>query len=42
MQGYKNCLKTNYNWILEIDAGGSHQPKNLPGFLKFMNNKYDL
>ena len=41
MQGYKNCLKTNYNWILEIDAGGSHQPKDLLGFLKFMNNKYD-
>ena len=41
MQGYKNCLKTNYNWVLEIDAGGSHQPKDLLGFLKFMNNKYD-
>ena len=41
MQGYKNCLKTNYNWILEIDAGGSHQPKDLLRFLKFMNNKYD-
>ncbi len=41
MQGYKNCLKTNYNWILEIDAGGSHQPKDLLVFLKFMNNKYD-
>ena len=37
----KNCLKTNYNWILEVDAGGSHQPKDLLGFLKFMNNKYD-
>jgi len=41
MQGYKNCLKTNYEWILEIDAGGSHKPKNLTNFMKFMNFKYD-
>ena len=41
MQGYKNCLKTNYEWILEIDAGGSHKPKNLTNFMKFMNLKYD-
>ena len=42
MQGYKNCLKTNYEWILEIDAGGSHKPQNLKNFIRFMNfNKYD-
>ena len=23
MEGYKNCYKTNYKWILEIDAGKS-------------------
>ena len=41
IQGYKNCLKTNYDWILEIDAGGSHQPKNLLRFIEHMNNNYD-
>ena len=41
MVGYKNCLKTNYEWILEIDAGGSHKPKNLLNFMKFMNLKND-
>jgi dolichol-phosphate mannosyltransferase len=41
MEGYKNCLKTNYEWILEIDAGGSHKPKNLLNFMKFMNLKND-
>ena len=41
MQGYKNCLKTNYNWILEIDAGGSHKPKDLLRFTKYMDNKYE-
>ncbi|MDA9604252.1 glycosyltransferase family 2 protein [Candidatus Pelagibacter sp.] len=40
-QGYKNCLKTNYKWILEIDAGGSHKPKNITNFLKYMNNEYE-
>tara|TARA_B100000787_G_C16196173_1_gene301012 strand:+ start:2667 stop:3383 length:717 start_codon:yes stop_codon:yes gene_type:complete len=40
-EGYKACLATNYNWILEIDAGGSHLPRDLLSFSKFMNNKYD-
>ena len=41
MEGYKNCLKTDCDWILEIDAGGSHKPKNLFNFIKFMNFDYD-
>jgi dolichol-phosphate mannosyltransferase len=41
MTGYKNCLKTNYEWILEIDAGGSHKPKNILNFIKFINKDYD-
>ena len=40
MEGYKNCYKTKYKWILEIDAGGSHNPKNIKGFLKFMTDEY--
>ena len=41
MTGYKTCLKTNYDWILEIDAGGSHRPENLFNFIKFMNLEFD-
>ena len=40
-QGYKSCLKTNYKWILEIDAGGSHRPKDIKNFLKYMNGEYE-
>ena len=40
MQGYKNCIKTNYKWILEIDAGGSHKPKDIKNFLKYMTDEY--
>ncbi len=40
-QGYKNCLKTNYKWILEIDSGGSHRPKDIKKFLKYMNNDHE-
>ena len=41
MAGYKTCLKTKSEWILEIDGGGSHNPKNIVNFLKFMNFDYD-
>ena len=41
MAGYKTCLKSKSEWILEIDGGGSHDPKNIVNFLKFMNLKYD-
>tara|TARA_Y100000389_G_scaffold189367_1_gene213012 strand:- start:865 stop:1581 length:717 start_codon:yes stop_codon:yes gene_type:complete len=41
MQGYKSCLKTNYKWILEIDSGGTHTPKDLKKFLKYMNDDHD-
>ena len=40
MEGYKNCYKAKYKWILEIDAGGSHKPKDIKNFLKFMNDDY--
>jgi dolichol-phosphate mannosyltransferase len=41
MTGYRNCLKTNSEWILEIDAGGSHKPINLLNFIKFIDHDYD-
>ena len=31
--GYREALKTKFEWILEIDAGFSHQPRDLPKFL---------
>ena len=41
MAGYRKCLKTNSEWILEIDAGGSHKPINLLNFIKFIDHDYD-
>ena len=41
MKGYKKSLETNYDWVLEIDAGGSHKPINLFNFIKFMKFDYD-
>ena len=40
-EGYKACLATNYKWILEIDAGGSHLPSDILSFSKYMNDKYE-
>ena len=31
--GYREALKTGFEWILEVDAGLSHQPQDLPRFL---------
>ena len=39
--GYKICLKTKFKWILEIDAGGSHNPYEIKRFLPYMKNNYD-
>ena len=34
--GYRAALATGYEWILEIDAGFSHQPSDLPKFIEAM------
>jgi len=39
-RGYKEALKSNCDWILEIDSGYSHLPKYIPKFFNKMDN-YD-
>ena len=39
-RGYKEALNSNCDWILEIDAGYSHSPKDISKFLNIRSN-YD-
>lgn len=41
VRGYREALKTGSDWILEIDAGFSHQPQNIPAFFDTMGKGYD-
>ncbi len=41
MRGYREALYANCDWILEIDAGFSHQPMEIPQFLNKMSEGYD-
>ncbi|RJQ78761.1 MAG: glycosyltransferase [Desulfobacteraceae bacterium] len=41
IRGYKEALKFNCDWILEIDAGFSHQPDDIPIFFETMIEGYD-
>ena len=41
MRGYREALYANCDWILEIDAGFSHQPEEIPQFLEKMSEGYD-
>ncbi|MFP5304316.1 MAG: hypothetical protein ACLGI7_00650, partial [Gammaproteobacteria bacterium] len=36
VRGYCEALKSDADWILEIDAGYSHDPGQIPGFLAAM------
>lgn len=38
--GYKAAVKKNYQFIIEMDAGLSHDPKELYNFLKELNSGY--
>ncbi len=40
IRGYKEALKTNAQYIIEMDAGMSHDPVELPKFLKFLSQGY--
>jgi len=40
-RGYREGLATGFDWILEIDAGFSHQPEDLRHFLAPMGEGYD-
>ncbi len=40
-RGYREALKAGCDWILEIDAGYSHQPSDIPQFFSEMSKGYD-
>jgi dolichol-phosphate mannosyltransferase len=40
--GFKWGLKRDYDYFIEIDADGSHDPDALPSFLKEMGKDYGL
>jgi dolichol-phosphate mannosyltransferase len=40
-RGYREALAAGNDWILEIDAGFSHQPEDLPKFFAAMQQGYD-
>ena len=41
VRGYREALLRNADWILEIDAGFSHQPEDIPKFFDHMEQGYD-
>jgi dolichol-phosphate mannosyltransferase len=40
-RGYREALDTTADWILEIDAGFSHQPSEISVLLEKMRHGYD-
>jgi len=41
IRGYQEALNAGCDWILEIDAGFSHQPAEISGFFAKMSEGYD-
>jgi dolichol-phosphate mannosyltransferase len=41
LRGYKEALDAGCDWILEIDAGFSHQPEDIPQFFDAMEKGMD-
>ena len=41
VRGYREALDAGCDWILEIDAGFSHQPSDIPQFFEKMLEGYD-
>ncbi|HEY0384641.1 MAG TPA: glycosyltransferase [Pyrinomonadaceae bacterium] len=41
VRGYREALAEGCDWILEIDAGFSHQPEDIPLFFDKMREGYD-
>jgi dolichol-phosphate mannosyltransferase len=41
VRGYKEAVGAGCDWILEMDAGFSHQPEEIPRFLEKMQEGYD-
>lgn len=40
-RGYREAIASGADWILEIDAGFSHRPSDLPPFFETMAQGYD-
>jgi dolichol-phosphate mannosyltransferase len=40
-RGYRQAIASGANWILEIDAGFSHRPADLPPFFETMAQGFD-
>lgn len=41
VRGYREAVAAGCDWILEIDAGFSHRPEQIPTFLRVMEDGYD-
>lgn len=41
LRGYREAWKAGFEFIIEMDAGLSHDPKSLPTFLEKLNSGYD-
>jgi dolichol-phosphate mannosyltransferase len=41
MRGYQEAIRAGCDWILEIDAGFSHDPQDIPKFMSKMTQGYD-
>jgi dolichol-phosphate mannosyltransferase len=41
VKGYRAALAAECDWVLEIDAGYSHQPSDIPQFFEKMSEGYD-
>jgi len=41
VRGYQEAINSECDWILEIDAGYSHQPSDIPKFFNTMLQGYD-
>lgn len=41
LRGYREALDAGCDWVLEIDAGFSHQPSDIPAFFEKMAEGYD-
>ena len=42
LRAYREGLATGFEWVLEIDAGFSHKPEDLPRFFAPMSRGYDI
>ena len=41
MKGYQEALKDNADYVIEMDAGGSHAPEAIPKFIEMLDHGYE-